>query len=107
MSDDLRHVLDELQQGPVYSLSSLENPESREMVKQADLIFGCDEAQGGSPVLFYGWELLGKISTEGGARCLKTLAFSYDSRTSQLEWLFAEIGVLKGSCDYKAYTDAD
>jgi hypothetical protein len=85
----------------VHSLTALQREEVRAVMKVADVIYGHDEAQGGKPVLFFGREALERIATAGREEFLSVFRVSYDSRTTQLEYLAAAVEVLKGSCCYQ------
>ena len=78
------------------------DPEVREEMLAAGVIFGCDTASDGV-TLFYGKEMLEDIAKGRTAEFDPALimAFALDFRTSDLEYLVAAVTTLRGSCCYE------
>lgn len=81
-------------------ISHFEDPNFREEVKGADVILGWDSHRRFTSI-FYGAPMLDLIASGAvGGQKLRSIAISFDSRTSQLEYLVAAVEVLKGSHCY-------
>ena len=80
-------------------VTEFESPAARETLKSVDIVFGVD-AQTGNRSLFFGDRCLKEICFTGEAKILRSISVLYDARTNQLEYLYALVKVLKGSCCY-------
>jgi hypothetical protein len=83
------------------SLDALADPDCRNHVAEADVIWGVKTSTG-EPTLFYGKSFLDEIIQSGKARTAKIMSFWYDPATTQLEYLIAAVSVLKGSHCYES-----
>ena len=82
-----------------------QDPQSREIVKQADLIYAWD-THSKLPLLFYGERRLGDIAAgRHDGRSQGMVVIAIDARADQLEYLYAAVEVLKGSCCYRGGED--
>jgi len=77
----------------------LEYPHVREQVKVADVVWGLDR-RSGTRSLFFGKTTLEDIVNKGEARAVRTLTIAIDAQTDELEYLYAAVQVLKGTCCY-------
>ncbi len=72
-------------------------------LKEADVIYGSDTNRPGKGALFFGREVLGKIIRSDEAMPLCVFHLKLDFNTDQLEYLYAAVRVLKGSCCYVGF----
>ena len=79
----------------------IEREAVRMLIQQADVIYGYDIHKG-TRHLFYGEGTLRYVAQSGQAQHLAVLTFAVDFReeSPELEYLYAAIEVLKGSCCY-------
>jgi hypothetical protein len=86
--------------GDIYPLESIESPETRAAIREADLIFGFDISRE-KDVLIFGRQALKAIVESGAPTPLRIVRIKYDQRTGDsLEYLVAAVRVLKGHDDY-------
>ena len=86
--------------GDIYPLESIESPETRAALGEADLIFGFDISRE-KDVLMYGRQALKAIVESGVSTPLRVVRIKYDQRTgNSLEYLIAAVRALKGHDDY-------
>jgi len=91
--------------GDINPLASIESPEFRAKMKDADLIFGFDISRE-QDVLMYGRLTLKAARESGKTLPFRVLRIKYDQRTGdQLEILLAAIQVVKGRHDYQEGTE--
>jgi hypothetical protein len=84
-------------------IGMLQRPAVRDHLARADVVLGYDLASG-NLVPFFGRRLLAEARAVGGSTVHARLAiFQYDSRTRQLEFLFAAVEAVKGAgtCSYE------
>jgi hypothetical protein len=81
------------------SADDLDQQAARQLVLEADVIFGTDTRSGGTSLLF-GIELLEQIVSSGQAVRARIVRVLYDGASPQGERLVATIVSLKGSCHY-------
>lgn len=81
---------------------ALQNPKTRERFREADVIFGVNRARNRATVIMHGKARLEHVTKTGRPEGLKVLRFSYDDRTSSLEYFVAACNVLRGGCDYRS-----
>ncbi len=84
----------------------IEEPDIREQMKEAGLIWGCDTASD-CVALFYGREMLEDISKGRDSEFDPqiTIAFELDFRTEELEYLCAAVQKLRGAHCYQSEDD--
>ena len=83
-------------------LKRIGEPEIRERLRDADLIYGCDTASD-SISLFYGKDFCEELEKSSEARTVRTVSFELDFRTSEPAFLCAEVKALRGKHDYVGY----
>ena len=83
-------------------LKRIGEPEIRERLRDADLIYGCDTASD-SISLFYGKEFCEELEKSSEAREIRVVSFELDFRTSEPAFLCAEVKSLRGKHDYVGY----
>ena len=86
------------------SVHSLEIPEYREELRQADVIFGVD-VNSQREFLVYGRSALKRIIRSGQEILLRVVRVELDQETDELEYLLAALHVLRGHHDYQASED--
>jgi hypothetical protein len=79
-------------------VSSLEDPEVRKSLEQADIIWGVDVSTG-KKLLFFGQSQLEDVCRGNKAVPLRICAFKFDSKTSELSLFCETVRRIKGSCD--------
>ena len=98
-----RRFMKELMPTPnTLSVHVLEQEKYRKLLKQADIIFASDVMDSNKQSIMYGKDKLEQIVGMSHGQRLSVLNFELDFETSELEYLFAAIEVLKGegSCCY-------
>ena len=80
---------------------SLNDPAVREEVQNTAVVLGIDAATKNINV-FFGEEVLRGVVSQEVFKPLPIISFLYDSRTDELEHLYAAVRHLKGSCCYRA-----
>ena len=75
------------------------------MLKDTDIIFGCDNTTGNA-FLVYGRELLKSITEDGVARSCSTVIINLRQATIELEMLLAAVLVAKGHEEYQSDEEA-
>lgn len=100
MEDELRD--DELMAMAI-PVRELGDPEIRQLVSQAGIVWGFDTYTG-ELSLFYGKEMLEDIAIGRDSEFdpQMMVVFAIDARTVELEYLYAAVERLKGSCCYNA-----
>ena len=88
---------DESGRVPIPITEFFEAAEARAILRSTDLIFGFDSFSR-TQAIFYGADRLKKIVSTGKSEELTTVSVLYDSRTDHLEYLYAQVTDLKGSC---------
>jgi hypothetical protein len=86
--------------GDIYPLESIESPETRAAMREADVIFGFDISRE-KDVLMFGRQALKAVVESGAPTPLRIVRIKYDQRTGDsLEYLVAAVRAIKGHDDY-------
>ncbi len=92
-------LTDPLGETPLPS-KSLQDAEVRDQLRNAKIVFGVDSSMGDWS-FFYGKNSLADVILSGHPSDEQVISFLYDGRTDELEWLYAAVRTLKGSCCYE------
>ena len=85
---------------PNIPVHALEEPEYREVLKSADIIYGVD-VNSRHEFLLFGREQLQRIVDSGVTEQAAVAKVELDHDTDELEWVIAAVTVLKGHHDYE------
>jgi hypothetical protein len=86
--------------GMVIGVHALANPEYRDLLRDAEVIFAHDVSTGSNSIVF-GRDVLQRIAGSDAGGEAKVLTVELDQGTDELEYLVTVVELVKGQHDYK------